>query len=102
MDVTRVWRLEGVVQPDAWGSPTATRLCTAEHHRLTQAELWLGGHASAPSTLVSEVGHPIAFDAWIRSDPERVFGVRTARRFDAELPFLMKVLAAARARAGSQ
>jgi mannose-6-phosphate isomerase len=96
MDATRLWRLEGVVQPYAWGSLTAIPELRGEAPTGTpQAELWLGAHPSAPSFVETEDGDGIALDAWIRNDPESVLGARVARRFGPELPFLLKVLAAA-------
>src|SRR5688500_8450888 len=96
MDATRLWRLEGVVQPYAWGSLTAIPELRGEPPTGTpQAELWLGAHPAAPSRVEAGDGEPVALDAWIRSDPERVLGERVAERFGAELPFLLKVLAAA-------
>jgi mannose-6-phosphate isomerase len=56
------------------------------------AELWMGAHPSAPSR-VAESGRTLG--EHIAIDPERALGREVARRFGGELPFLLKVLAAA-------
>src|SRR5689334_13315573 len=57
-----------------------------------EAELWMGAHPSAPSgvgwTTLDEV---------IAAAPERALGVECASRFGDRLPFLLKVLSAAKA-----
>src|SRR5689334_19546126 len=57
-----------------------------------EAELWMGAHPSAPSgvgwTTLDEV---------IAAAPERALGVECAARFGDRLPFLLKVLSAAKA-----
>ncbi|MGH0028733.1 MAG: mannose-6-phosphate isomerase, class I [Myxococcota bacterium] len=94
MDATRLWRLEGVVQPYAWGSKTAIpELLGVEPTGEPQAELWLGAHPSAPSIILAD-GERVPLDAWIRADPVGVLGTEVAAEFDGELPFLLKVLAA--------
>ncbi|MBX7102154.1 MAG: mannose-6-phosphate isomerase, class I, partial [Myxococcaceae bacterium] len=55
-----------------------------------QAELWMGAHPSAPSTLPG--GEPL--DAAIARAPAELLGAELARRFDGKLPWLLKVLAA--------
>ena len=45
-------KLTGVVQPYAWGSPTAIpELLGVEPTGDPQAELWFGAHPLAPSTV---------------------------------------------------
>src|SRR5690348_11289297 len=57
-----------------------------------EAELWMGAHPSAPSgvgwTTLDEV---------IAAAPERALGAECAARFGDRLPFLLKVLSAAKA-----
>src|SRR5512135_178715 len=57
-----------------------------------EAELWMGAHPSAPSG----VGRT-TLDEVIAAAPERALGVECATRFGARLPFLLKVLSAAKA-----
>src|SRR5262245_11838713 len=96
MDAKRVLRLAGIVQRYGWGSPAAIpELKGEEPTGEPQAELWLGAHPAAPSLVQCEDGKQVALDAWIRSDPEGILGAPIAQRFGPELPFLLKVLAAA-------
>jgi len=82
--------LTGVRQPYAWGSATfIPALLGEEPTDEPQAELWLGAHHSAPSTLgerpLTEV---------IAADPSAVVGSVVVQEFGEGLPFLLKVLAA--------
>jgi mannose-6-phosphate isomerase len=106
-------RMLNPVRPYAWGSrhfiaalqgrpvPTAS----------PEAELWLGAHPAAPSAVVSlpaetDAEHepptpstalPVALtlDRWIAENRAETLGADVAARFGGELPFLMKILAAA-------
>lgn len=82
--------LTGVIKNYDWGSPTAipTILRTAVDGN-PQAEYWLGSHPSGPA-LVEDT----TLDQLLRARPE-LLGPR-ARGAEAELPFLMKLLAADR------
>src|SRR6266571_5737519 len=57
-----------------------------------EAELWMGAHPSAPSGVAWTT-----LDEVIAAAPERTLGVECAARFGGRLPFLLKVLSAARA-----
>ena len=87
-------RLTNVIRPYAWGSRTALpELLGAEPTGEPQAELWMGAHPGAPSTV--DRGHgPQPLNAVIETDPERELGAASVRRFGPALPFLLKVLAA--------
>ncbi|GAA3573143.1 mannose-6-phosphate isomerase, class I [Microlunatus spumicola] len=86
-----ILRMEGVVQPYAWGSKTfLPALLGTEPTDEPQAELWLGAHPSAPATLDGR-----SIDALIDADPEGVLGVASVKEFGPRLSFLLKVLAAA-------
>jgi mannose-6-phosphate isomerase len=84
------------VRPYAWGSHDF--IATLQGRRtpspLPEAELWMGAHALAPSEL-EEDGRRIPLDQRIAAEPEVTLGRDVARRFAGELPYLMKVLAAA-------
>ena len=85
-------RLTGVVQRYAWGSPTAIpALLDVPADGEPWAELWFGAHPSAPSHLPDSR----RLDAAIAADPTHWLGAAAAHRFDGELPYLVKVLAAA-------
>jgi mannose-6-phosphate isomerase len=65
-----------------------------------EAELWMGAHPSAPSRLDRSLPSPapsVTLDTVIAADPERELGAEVAARFGGRLPFLLKVLSAARA-----
>jgi mannose-6-phosphate isomerase len=90
--------LEGVVRHYDWGSRTflaalrsrsgATATTSAE----PEAELWFGAHPSAPS-VVRLGARDVALDTLIRQRPAELLGEAGARE-RAELPFLLKILAA--------
>jgi mannose-6-phosphate isomerase len=87
-----VERMTGTIQPYAWGSTTfLPELLGEEPTSEPQAELWLGAHASASATVG---GQPL--DELIAEDPEAVVGAAAVQAFGAGLPFLLKVLAAAK------
>ncbi len=64
-----------------------------------QAELWFGAHRSSPSRLRTpeRAGGAATLRDWIAADPDTVLGARAAdvHPGEAQLPFLLKVLAAA-------
>lgn len=84
--------LSNTVMPYPWGSrEDLARLQGRPHPTPTpEAELWVGTHPRAPS--LSE-GVPLG--DIIADDPVGVLGAATAGRFHGELPFLLKLLAAA-------
>lgn len=85
-------RLENVVQPYAWGSATALpRLLGLPETGAPQAELWLGAHPVAPSTVNGR-----SLEAVIADSPRTMLGEGVVARFGERLPFLLKVLSAAR------
>jgi len=90
-------RLINPVQEYAWGSTTAIPglLGLANPDGRPQAELWMGAHPRGPS-LVDMEGRRISLAELIAYDPEAVLGSETVARFGAGLPFLFKVLAAAK------
>lgn len=87
--------LEPTFQGYAWGSSTAIpeALGLAPDGRPV-AEAWFGGHPSAPSVLGGPDGEPV--DAAITRDPVALLGGDVVSRFGPQLPFLLKLIAAAR------
>lgn len=76
----------------AWGSTTAIpELLGVPADGSPQAELWLGAHPGSVTEFV-EPGHgrPDSLNDWIASDPDAALGGRS------RMPFLVKLLAAAR------
>lgn len=93
----RPLRLENPVQHYDWGSKGAIpELLGNPPDGTPHAELWLGSHPSAPS-MVDVDGDRIALHHLIQQDPHAVLGQRIADEYGPRLPYLLKVLAAARA-----
>jgi mannose-6-phosphate isomerase len=87
-------RLTNTVRPYSWGSLTAIpALLGTPPTGEPQAELWMGAHPGAPSTLDRGDG-PRPLDAVIAADPEGELGAPVVQRFGPALPFLLKLLAA--------
>jgi len=90
-------RLRNTIQPYAWGSRTALAELMGRPSPSAgpEAELWLGAHPGAPSELERD-GRVETLDAVIAAAPAQALGPRAAQAFAEQLPFLLKVLAAAR------
>ncbi|MFR9755342.1 mannose-6-phosphate isomerase, class I [Streptomyces sp. TR06-5] len=88
-------RLQNTVRPYAWGSTTALpELLRERPTGEPQAELWMGAHPGAPSHIDRGDG-PTALSEVIAADPHRELGPATVDAFGPQLPFLLKLLAAA-------
>jgi len=84
--------LDGVIRHYEWGSLTAIPdLVGLPATGEPWAELWLGAHPSAPSSVGCR--HQ-PFDELVAADPVVALGRSVAEKFGS-LPFLLKVLAAA-------
>jgi mannose-6-phosphate isomerase len=91
-----VARMRNAIQPYAWGSTTSFEelLGIPNPDRKPQAEIWMGAHPKAPSSVETDAGwEPL--DRLIERQPEDILGRRSAAAFGQGLPFLFKVLAAA-------
>ena len=88
--------LKNTIQEYAWGSKTAISglLGLRTVTDAPQAELWMGAHPKAPSSVHCD-GRWRSLLELIEKDPEEVLGKAAALRFSNKLPFLFKVLAAA-------
>lgn len=88
--------LDNPVQNYAWGSRSALAefLGRPAPAPRPEAELWIGAHPKAPSRVVSPPGRG-TLDQAIQDDPIGILGADVCDRFGNELPFLLKVLAAA-------
>jgi mannose-6-phosphate isomerase len=84
--------LNNPVRAYAWGSRTviAQMLGRPVPSPHPEAEMWLGAHPGDPSHLATGKSLVEA----ITADPEGQLGAERAGRWDATLPFLLKVLAA--------
>ena len=93
VDTGTIERLDNPVRPYAWGSATAIpELLGLPPTGEPQAELWLGAHPAAPSRLRSGGTLLDRIDA----DPAGELSAAVVDRFGPRLPFLLKVIAAAR------
>lgn len=87
-------KLEGVIRAYPWGSRTLIPSLRGQQSPASrpEAELWYGAHPASPARLAS-TGE--ALDGVIAKDPEYQLGARVVARYGAQLPFLLKLLAAA-------
>jgi mannose-6-phosphate isomerase len=86
------------IQNYDWGSRTALAALQGRPAptELPEAELWLGAHPAAPSTVAGDGGgEPVALTQLIEADPLGAQGEAVVARFGTRLPYLMKVLAIA-------
>lgn len=84
-----MWKLQNKTLNYAWGSPTAIpSFVGAQATGDPVAELWIGTHPIAPSTVDGQL-----LADMVNADQERFLGARVASTFH-ELPFLVKLLAA--------
>ena len=97
MDLQRIHPLRGAIQCYAWGSRTALAELLGEPAPSPepQAELWLGAHPRAPTSIALDTGSLSLAEA-IERAPEAILGRAVAARFGPRLPFLLKVLAVER------
>jgi mannose-6-phosphate isomerase len=88
--------LDNPVQNYAWGSRTAIAELLGRPHPTAEAEaeLWIGAHPRAPSRICDPPGLGTLAET-IEGDPVGLLGSDVCERFGNELPFLLKVLAAA-------
>lgn len=94
-------RIDNTPRDYAWGSTSAIAHLLGRHESgEPEAELWFGAHAGSPSAIVhpAQAGQAKTLAEWIERDPETALGANAF--VDGEgvqrLPFLLKVLAAAR------
>lgn len=88
--------LDNPVHRDAWGSTTAIpRLLGEEPDGRPRSELWMGAHPAAPSRL-ERAGAVHTLAEVIDADPVGELGSAVVDAHGPRLPFLLKVLAAAR------
>ena len=89
--------MKNTVQEYAWGSFTAIAelLGNGSPSKTPQAELWMGAHPKAPSMVKCD-GNWISLLELIEGNPKHILGEKVAEKFDNSLPYLFKVLAAAK------
>jgi mannose-6-phosphate isomerase len=87
--------LEGVARDYAWGSPTAIpALLDQPATGAPAAELWFGAHAGGSATVV---GANRTLAEAVAADPVGWLGPEVVARFGPTLPFMVKVIAPAKA-----
>ena len=89
--------LKNTIQEYAWGSYTAIPKLLGHDSPAgsPQAELWMGAHPRAPSMVKCD-GWWISLAEVIKQHPQDVLGKEVAEKFNNRLPYLFKVLAAAK------
>lgn len=89
--------LKNTIQEYAWGSLTAIAdlLGISSPTNTPQAELWMGAHPKAPSRVMSD-GKWISLIELIEKHPADILGKTVALKYNNTLPYLFKVLAAAK------
>lgn len=86
--------LKNGIQKYGWGSKTAIpEILGEDPDGDPQAELWMGAHPGLPST-VNLQGRWIPLTELIEKDPVSLLGKHAAEKYQNQLPFLFKVLAA--------
>jgi len=93
----RIGVLHHTIQEYSWGSRTviADLLGKSSPTAKPQAELWMGTHLTAPSQVMID-GRWRSLADVISENPQDILGKTAVSRFGSRLPYLFKVLAAAR------
>ncbi|MDQ1596295.1 MAG: mannose-6-phosphate isomerase [Arthrobacter pascens] len=92
-----MYEIDNVLRPYAWGSTTAIAgLLDRPESGGPEAELWIGAHPDSPSVATRPDGTTVPLDALIAEDPGHFLGDASVAAFGPRLPFLTKVLAAAK------
>ncbi len=93
----RIRLLKNSVQEYAWGSYTAIPELLGHDAPASrpQAELWMGAHPKAPSMVKCDGVWRSVLEL-ISENPQDILGEKVAEKFDNRLPYLFKVLAAAK------
>jgi len=94
--IDRIYKMQNTIQAYPWGSRTAIAelMGATSPTPQPQAELWMGAHPKAPSKIYLD-GRWQPLNQLIAQYPHELLGPKVAKRFDNQLPFLFKVLAAA-------
>jgi mannose-6-phosphate isomerase len=92
-----VYEIDNVLRPYAWGSTTAIAgLLGRPESGGPEAELWIGAHPDSPSVATRPDGTAVPLQELIAEDPAHYLGEASVAAFGPRLPFLTKVLAAAK------
>ncbi|WP_199911681.1 mannose-6-phosphate isomerase, class I [Dongshaea marina] len=93
-----VFAMRNPIQPYAWGSTDSIEKLfgIANPQQQPQAEVWMGAHPAAPSLLADGEGSELPLDQLIEQQAELYIGEDAQQRYGKRLPFLFKILAAAK------
>lgn len=92
-----MYEIDNVLRTYAWGSTTAIAgLLNRPESGGPEAELWIGAHPDSPSVATRPDGTTVPLDELIAGDPGHFLGDASVAAFGPRLPFLAKVLAAAK------
>lgn len=92
-----MFRLDNPVQRYDWGSRRYVQdLLGIAPDGGPVAEMWLGAHPPAPSSVAAGPRAGATLEELVRAEPERMLGPEAMARFGPRLPYLLKVLAAER------
>jgi len=92
-----VYRLTNPTMNYAWGSvDLIPALMGATPDGRPVAEVWMGAHPAAPSSVEVD-GRAVHLDDYIADGPQNALGARAGAAPAAHLPFMLKLLAAAKA-----
>jgi mannose-6-phosphate isomerase len=89
--------MKNTIQHYAWGSTSAIQKLIGEPYSDPEpaAELWMGAHPKAPSRVQYQ-GQWLSLADLIAMHPQEILGEQIAEKFNNQLPYLFKVLAAAK------
>jgi len=95
--VDRIAVLENRIQEYSWGSKSFIHELLGELSpaKRPMAEMWMGIHPSGPSMAVYN-NERVPLEKLIGENPSGILGDSIARKFSNRLPFLFKVIAAAK------
>lgn len=95
--MNKIYLMKNTVQKYDWGSKTAIPSLLGEKapSMAPWAELWMGAHPKAPSKVRYD-NHWVSLIELIKKNPRDILGEKVSRKYDSRLPFLFKVLAAAK------
>lgn len=95
--MTGICLLKNTIQEYAWGSYTAIPELLGHDSPagIPQAELWMGAHPKA-SSMIKCNGEWRSLLELIEENPQDILGPKVAEKFENRLPYLFKVLAAAK------
>lgn len=97
----RPYLLNNKTQNYAWGTKNEEAfipkfLGIKPEQDVPYAELWIGTHPKAPSTITIDNAE-VSLDKLIAQFPREILGANIAPKFNNKLPFLLKVLSAGQA-----